>query len=115
MPPSAEVIAAAIGVTTMPGYVAYTASTDPNHLLGRQGGYTSKVNWGTSDEGTNSIEVYPDASGAQERYQYLKGFQGSMIGDGYDYLVGTALLRLSTYWTPAQASVLDAKFMKAAT
>lgn len=24
---------------------AYTAATDPNHLLGRQGGYTSKINW----------------------------------------------------------------------
>jgi len=56
--PSAEVIAARMGLTKAPGYVAYTASTDPNHLLGRQNGYTSKINWGP-DGNTGTIEVSP--------------------------------------------------------
>ena len=27
------------------GLIIYNATTDPNHLLGRQGGYTSKAAW----------------------------------------------------------------------
>jgi hypothetical protein len=32
--------------------IAYTAVTDPNHLLGRQDGYTSKTEW---DQGPSII------------------------------------------------------------
>lgn len=55
---SAETIAARMGVTTDAGYVAYTAATDPDHLLGRQNGYTSKVNWGPNGL-TGTIEGFP--------------------------------------------------------
>ena len=40
--PNASLIAQRMGLNRQPGYVAYTATTDPNHLLGRQGEYTSK-------------------------------------------------------------------------
>jgi hypothetical protein len=62
----------------------YTDVTDPNHLMGRQGGYTSKVAWAdpaavTAGAGSPSqgdaggtehgggIEIYPDAAGVLAR------------------------------------------------
>jgi hypothetical protein len=84
--------------------------------MGRQGGYTSKVAWvdsravkagagsPASDRGGTEfgggIEVFSTAPGARARYQYLKGFQPP-FGDGYDYLSGAAILRLSQYLTAA--------------
>jgi hypothetical protein len=111
--------------------IIYTPSTDPNHQMGRQGGYTSKVAWmdqraekagagkpATADERGDvsyggGIEVFPTAASAQARYQYLRGFQPP-IGDGYDYLSGTAILRLSQYLIPAQARAYRAAFTAAA-
>ena len=39
---AARMKAAGVAITHL---VIYTAATDPNHLMGRQGGYTSKVAW----------------------------------------------------------------------
>jgi hypothetical protein len=88
-------------------FTAYTAATDPNHLLGRQGGYTSKINW----EG-GSIEVFPDVADAQAREKYIQLFT-CPVGDGYDYLDGTALLRLDCALTPDQARANESLFKKA--
>jgi hypothetical protein len=99
--------------------IVYNAVTDPNRLLGRQGGYTSKVAWQdqraiaagaskptASDRGGNEfgggIEVFPTVAAAAQRLAYLKSFQPP-LGDGYDYQSGTVILRLSNYLTPAQA------------
>ena len=92
----------------------YTATTDENHLLGRPGQYTSKVNWGapTSDDSDNSIEVFPTSADAATRAGYLAAFKPP-FGDGYDHQNGAALLRLSADVTPAQARVLIAEFDKA--
>lgn len=87
-------------------FKAYTASTDPNHLLGRQGEYTSKVNWSQG-----SIEVFSDVADAQNRETYLKAFT-CPLGDGYDYLDGAALLRLDCALTPSQAQANEALFKK---
>jgi hypothetical protein len=103
-PSTAEQITACMHLRNV---TAYTAVTDPNHLLGRQGGYTSKVNW---RPGLSSIEVYPDAPGAQNRLRYLQALQGTIVGDGYDYRDGGALLRLDSRYTPAQAHKLDVRF-----
>lgn len=105
--------------------IVYTATTDPNHLLGRQSGYTSKVAWvdpraARQDAGDSrgsvglggGIEAFPDAASAGARYEYLRGFQAP-FGDGYDYLSGTAILRLSQYLTPAQAHAYRAAFTAA--
>jgi hypothetical protein len=102
--------------------IVYTAVTDPNHELGRQGGYTSKVAWADpraarQDAGDQrgsiglggGIEVFPTAASAKARYQYLRGFQPP-FGDGYDYLSGAAILRLSQYLTPTQARAYKAAF-----
>ncbi|MCW2890748.1 MAG: hypothetical protein QOG28_2076 [Trebonia sp.] len=85
---------------------AYTGATDPNHLLGRQHEYTSKINW----EG-GSIEVFPNAAYAKARETYVQAFT-CPFGDGYDYLDGTALLRLACALTPAQAQANEALFKK---
>lgn len=58
------------------------------------------------------MEVYPDASGARHRLSYLKAFSGSMLADGYDYVNGAAILRISSVYTPSQASAFDAAFSK---
>ncbi len=87
---------------------AYTAATDPNHLLGRQGGYTSKINWPDG-----SIEVFSTPADAQKREIYLHALADLPFGDGYDYLVGTYLLRISDSQTPTQAQVLEADFSNA--
>lgn len=88
----------------MAGYVAYTAASDPNHLLGRQNEYTSKINWSGG-----SIEVFPTADEAQTRITYLKSF-GPPLGDGYDYISGSAVLRLFTALTPSQAKEYETAF-----
>ncbi len=110
--PNAEVIAARMGLTKAPGYVAYTAATDPNHLLGRQNGYTSKVNWGP-DGDTGTIEVFPDRADAIARQDYIKGFT-CPFGFGYLTMTGTADLRLGCDVTPAQAAAIEARFREAA-
>lgn len=92
----------------------YTATTDPNHLLGRQGEYTSKVNWGQDRGNGNvflSIEVFPDTPDAKLRYAYLRAFRPP-FGDGYDYLYRAAILRLASIYTPAQAATLKASFKR---
>jgi hypothetical protein len=122
---AARLKAAGLPVTHL---IIYTPSTDPNHEMGRQGGYTSKVAWQdrraikagagspSSDPGGTEfgggIEVFPTAADAQARYQYLRGFQPP-FGDGYDFLTGTAILRLSQYLTPAQARAYKMAFSTA--
>lgn len=107
---SAETLAARLNLTTQPGYAAYTAASDPNHLLGRHNEYTSKVNWGSNQD--NSIEVFASAADAQARKAYVFSFQ-CPFGDGYDYLAGTVLLRLSCDDTPSQAQALKARLQNA--
>ena len=129
-PASGAALAARLKAAGLPvkHLIVYTAATDPNHEMGRQGGYTSKVAWvdpravkagagnPASDQGGTEfgggIEVFPTAAGAQARYQYLKGFKPP-FGDGYDYLYGRAILRLSQYLTPAQAHAYETVFATA--
>jgi hypothetical protein len=129
-PASAAALAARLKAAGLPvrHLIVYTAATDPNHEMGRQGGYTSKVAWvdpraikagagnPASDRGGTEfgggIEVFPTTASARARYEYLRGFQPP-LGDGYDYLSGTAILRLSQYLTPAQARTYKAAFSAA--
>ena len=104
----ADVVARRMG---MKHITVYTAITDPNHLLGRQGEYTSKVEWTTGGE-DSGIEAFADAADAQLRYAYLRAFRPP-IGDGYDYLYRAAILRLASIYTPAQAEALRASFERA--
>jgi hypothetical protein len=91
--------------------IAYNAQTDPNQLLGRQGEYTSKVNWGQYQD--SSIEVFASGDDASARNDYLSGFSSGLLGDGYDHQSGAALLRLSRSYTPSQAHAIEAQFDRA--
>lgn len=98
----------------------FTAETDPNHLLGRPGGYTSKTTFRDgrlktwiegkySIEDGGSVEVYPTASAAKGRRDLLAGIseKAPIIGE-YTYLRGTVVLRVSRILTPAQAAEYEA-------
>lgn len=99
--------------------VAYTDATDPNHLLGRPGGYTSKVSFtdrrltpasvqdsspGAVDLG-GSVEVYPSAPEAHKRAQFIQSAIAAMgvLAHEYDYVSGAVVLRVAANLTPAQA------------
>jgi hypothetical protein len=131
--PPAAVLARRLAATGvhMISVTVFTAATDPNHLLGRQGGYTSKAEWvdpaavsaGAGKPTTydrydtiygGSIEVYPTSAGAEARAKYLQAFARAdpALSDGYDYVTGTAILRLSNYLTPSEASQYHAAFKK---
>lgn len=97
----------------------YTAATDPNHLLGRPGGYTSKVAFvdtrtsatgakdstpGSIDLG-GSVEVFADSADAKARFDYGQKVEKAMpMLTEYDYLSGPVLLRVSKVLTPDQAA-----------
>ncbi|PJN22432.1 hypothetical protein CG736_28385 [Kitasatospora sp. CB02891] len=99
---------------------AYTADTDPNHLLGRPGQYTSKVAFKDSrikdvdgqDEDAvirgGGIEVFASAADASARAAYLEKVTKSMPAlVEYDYVVReTAVLRVSQRLSPDQAKAL---------
>jgi hypothetical protein len=93
----------------------YTADTDPNNLLGRPGGYTSKADF-TDDRAQpdlddevqkgGSIEVYDDPADATERAEFIASTLKKMkiFGTEYHYLNGGILLRVSGELTPDEAA-----------
>lgn len=102
--------------------INYTVDTDPNHLLGRPHGYTSKVAWhdsrtdlidpvtslGSTDGGT--IEVFDNASDAKARYDYIDTLQksmGGLSGNDYQFLHGDLEMRIASGLTPDQAKQYD--------
>jgi hypothetical protein len=114
---AAKVPSAKLGIT-------YTADNDPNHLLGRPNGYTSKVSFTDSrvdhklldgqrpdaiDAG-GSVEVYPDADGASRRARYIQDLQKAapILGTEYAYRDGPVLVRVSGKLTPDQAGEYEA-------
>lgn len=96
-----------------------TAENDGNHLLGRPGQYTSKIDFtdsrikasdveytkkGDVDRG-GSIEVFADPTDAAARAKYIQAVTKSMPALAeYDYVQGTVLVRVSHYLTPTQAA-----------
>lgn len=97
----------------------YTAENDPNELLGRPHGYTSKANFVDRridydratdpepdlvdvDEG-GSVEVFANAADAQQRRDYIDGLPTVLGGAEYKYLSGPVLVRVSQSLTPSEA------------
>jgi hypothetical protein len=114
---AAKLKAAGFPVT---GLIVWNDSTDPNHLLGRPGEYTSKVAWVDPDipaseadpsdvggiENGGGVEVFPTAAEAHVRAAYLYSTSQAdpALGVEYDYLAGGVLLRLSGNLLPAEAA-----------
>jgi hypothetical protein len=126
LPPTAAslVTGLAAQIATVTASVVYTAATDPNHLLGRPGGYTSKAAFtdsrisasqaqdpsaGSVDLG-GSIEVFPGAAGAVARGQYIERAEAAtgILAHEYDITSGGVLLRLSAVFTPTQVQPFQA-------
>lgn len=93
----------------------YTAADDPNHQLGRPGGYSSKIAFSDSRAPANppgaasdamarggSVEVFPDHDGAVKRAQYIQTVTRAapIVGLEYDYVAGGVLVRVSGNLTP---------------
>jgi hypothetical protein len=120
-----EQVIAALKSAGLPigGVRSYTASTDPNKLLGRPGQYTGKANFRdrrlapTKDFDTTSggsVETFENRDDAKRRYDYVSAItKGSPLFAEYDYLEGNTFLRLSHELTPAQAKVYEEAFRDA--
>ena len=110
-------------IPTVKLFKTYTAEDDPNHLLGRPNGYTSKTAFSDSrvkvddveylDEDAvergGSVEVYADEAGAKARMDFIQSIAKGMPAVGeYDYVKGGVLVRVSRFLTPDQAKAYQA-------
>lgn len=128
--PTAAAVSADQVVTTLASKIptvklvkTFTADDDPNHLLGRPNGYTSKTVFSDSrvpadqltglpadsaDRG-GSVEVFGDDAGAKARAAFIQGVaKGLPAAAEYDYQVGAVLVRVSRLLTPDQAKGFEA-------
>jgi hypothetical protein len=121
--PTATDVLASLRHAGMPvgKFVAYTEVTDQNHLLGRPGQYTSKVNFhdtriqsvaGFDTSGGGSVEVFKSRDDAKRRFVYVQNFGKTSMFAEYDYLAGAILLRLSNVLTPSQAAKYKVALLK---
>jgi hypothetical protein len=117
---TAEQVAATLeqSVSTMTTTVVYSASTDPDHLLGKAHGYLSRVAFSDSrvqsgDVAGNkpddvqrggTVETFATPAQAHARAKDIEGGSlGAMASGEYHYYVGGSLIRVSQILTPLQA------------
>lgn len=100
---------------------AYTEQTDPNKLLGRPNGYTSKaaftdgrvdaskVAGKKGDVGLGGgVEVFADADAAQARVEYIQGIaKSSPMFAEYSYASGNVVVRVSKELVPGDATAYE--------
>lgn len=112
------VTALAARIPTMKPSVVFTADTDPNKILGRPGGYTSKQSFSDTRipadnvigakpgavEYGGSVEVFDSEQAAGKRKAYVDSFSGIQLAVEYSWVSGPVLLRVSRQLTPTQAS-----------
>lgn len=104
--------------------VTFDESSDPNKLLGRPGGYTSKTAFtdnrvkapgakkGDLTRG-GSVEVFASSEEAEKRAEYIKALATSMpMLAEYTYLRGPVVLRVSKELTPKDAAAYEAALGK---
>jgi len=100
---------------------SYTASSDPNKLLGRPSQYTGKANFkdrrlkaaGFDVDNGGSVETFANRDDAKRRFDYVRAIAKSPLFAEYDYLEGTVLLRISSDLTPTQAKAYEQALRKA--
>lgn len=105
-------------IATLKPIKTYTAEDDPNHLLGRPNGYSSKTAFGDSRvkaedveysqedavERGGSVEVFATEEGAKARMDFIQAVAKGLPAVGeYDYVKGGVLVRVSRFLTPDQA------------
>lgn len=110
-PEEAWVIERLKKIKTITGIEAVTKEHDPNKLLNVEGGYKACVYFTVDkiaqdsvpgdtviEKGTDAggaIEVYPDLKSAENRCDYLSGFDNTLLYSGSYVLVGTMVVRTS--------------------
>ena len=105
-------------------FKVYTAANDPNNLLGRPGGYESKIAFWDSRvsaddkaytdkdaiERGGTIEVFASPVDTQDRSDYIQKTlkAAKILGIEYHYVSGDYLVRVTGNLTPAQAKSYEA-------
>lgn len=99
--------------------VVLDENSDPHHLLGRPGGYTSKIEFadpavtgkaraggGNDVAHGGAIEVFTDPADAVKRGSFIQTIDQNIriFGQEYDYAAGGVLLRLSGDVPPSRAT-----------
>lgn len=100
--------------------IVYTAETDKNELLGKDGQYTSKINFADAnveqkgeelDPVGGSIEVFENNEDADKRYEYIKEVTSSISAlNQHLYLHGKYLLRIDNQLSVDQADEYNKAF-----
>lgn len=123
-PKTADDVTKALGgkIATVKPVKTYTAEDDPNHLLGRPNGYSSKTAFADSRvkaddvggfradavERGGSVEVFADEAGAKARMDAIQSITKGLDAGEYDYVKGGVLVRVSRFLTPDQAKEYQA-------
>lgn len=119
----AEAVATSLKAAGLPveGLKVLTEATDSNNMMGRPGGYTSKVFFfdkrhegeGTEPAEQNTIEVFPSEGEATARREYIEGVtKGMPFLTQYVIQSGPVLLRLDKAVTPTEAKEYEAALGK---
>lgn len=135
-PTDAFVIQRLTGVEHIQTPTAVTEDMDPNGKLNKQGGYTATVYFLSDyvdqdevfasgdianeviDKGTaggGAVEVYANEDDANKRNDYLAGFDGTILSNGYHTVHGTCVIRISDEMTASQQQELEAAIVEALT
>jgi hypothetical protein len=125
-PPSTKSVLSKLKASDLPiGKVDnYTASSDPNKLLGRPDQYVGKANFrdrrlkddtlpGIDTTEGGSVEVFADEDTAKTREEYVKAIGETPAFAEYGYREGRVLLRLGNELTPNQAAKYEDALRKA--
>jgi hypothetical protein len=122
VPADATAVAAQVkaGVSSVAKIVTITEGNDGNNLIGRPNGYTSAaVLYEKSVTCTSpgascgaTVEMWPTTADASRRAAYLQAiFKATpMLGTEWDYLKGSALLRVDGNVKPSLAKTYNAAF-----
>lgn len=116
------------------GVQAVTEDHDPNGNLNKAGSYTATVymscDYVNKDElyiepgedivdvgtdGGAAVEVYTCKEDAIKREEYLAGFDGTIFVSGSHKVVGTCLIRTSSYLTASQQKEIETAIIEALT
>jgi hypothetical protein len=119
-PDAAAILAKLTAAKAVSAGVVQDADTDPNHLLGRPGGYLSRASFdlpggdtaakpGEADRG-GVLEVFPTVDGAKRRADYIGGIASKApeLATEYDFVHGAVLLRVARGVNPQTAKKVDA-------
>lgn len=114
-------------IDTIIGVEAVTEDNDPNGNLGKAGGYTAAIYFSSNQvspsdlyltgeftpivdagcDGGGVVEVYATAEDADKRNNYLASFDGGILSSGSHSVLGTCVVRTSTYLKASQQQSLE--------